>query len=164
MAYLADNSPAGFSLTTDYEVRECARVTQNVQLTLQNIYVVNDGGDTGGDLEVYGWIRGWDEQSNPYPLMERNDDQYVTIGMGQQWPQTGTIETQIIPVVPQPDHSFTISINLRESDGFLNGDDNLGDHNVVIDYEDGWRDDDFVYNLADGDQQVEVRMAFTPVP
>ncbi len=65
---------------------------------------------------------------------------------------------------PQPDHSFTISINLRESDGFLNGDDNLGDHEVVIDYEDGWRDDDSVCNLADGDQQVEVRMAFTPVP
>jgi len=164
MAYLADNSPAGFSLTTDYEVRECTRVTQNVQLTLRNIYVVNDGGDTGDDLEIYGWIRGWDEQSNPYPLMERDDDEYVTIGMSQQWPQTGTIETQIIPVVPQPDHSFTISINLRESDGFLNGDDNLGDHDVVIDYEDGWRDDDFVYNLADGDQQVEVRMAFTPVP
>ncbi len=164
MKYLADNSPAGFALTTDYDVKECTRVTQNVQLTLQNIYVVNDGGDTGNDLEVYGWIRGWDEQSNAYPLMERNDDQWVTINTGQAWPQTGTIESQIIPVVPQPDHHFTISINLREHDGAFNGDDNLGDHEITIDFEDGWRDDAFVYNLADGDQQVEVRMAFTPVP
>jgi hypothetical protein len=164
MAYLADNSPAGFALTTDYDVKDCTRISQNIQLTLQNIYVVNDGGDTGNNLEIYGWIRGWDENSNAYPLMEREDDQWVTINMGQQWPQTGSIETQIVPVVPQPDHSFTISINLREHDGFLNGDDNLGDHEVVIDYEDGWRDDDFVYNLADGEQQVEVRLAFTPVP
>ena len=164
MAYLADNSPAGFALTTDYDVKECTRISQNIQLTLQNIYVVNDGGDTGNNLEVYGWIRGWDEQSNAYPLMERGDDQWVTIATGQSWPQTGTIESQIIPVVPQSDHSFTISINLREHDGFLNGDDNLGDHEVVIDYEDGWRDDNFVYNLADGEQQVEVRLAFTPVP
>ncbi|MCR9164053.1 MAG: thiol-activated cytolysin family protein [Nannocystaceae bacterium] len=164
MAYLADNSPAGFALTTDYDVQECTRVSQNVQLTLQNLYVVNDGADTGGDLEIYGWIRGWDEQSNAYPLMERDDDQWVTINTGQSWPQTGTIDSHIIPVVPQPDHHFTITINLREHDGAFNADDNLGDHTITIDYEDGWRDDNFVYNVADGDQQVEVRMAFTPVP
>ncbi|MEM6295102.1 MAG: thiol-activated cytolysin family protein [Myxococcota bacterium] len=164
MAYLADNSPAAFALTTDYEVQDCTRVSQNVQLTLRNIYVVNDGGDSGGDLEIYGWIRGWDGQSNMYPLMERNDDQWVTINTGQQWPLSGTIETQIVPVVPQPDNSFSITVNLREHDGFLNGDDNLGDHTIVVNYEDGWRNDDFVYNLADGDQQVEVRLAYTPVP
>lgn len=164
LAYLADNSPARFALTTDYDVQECDRVTQNVRVTLKNLHVVNDGGDTGGDLEVYGWIRAWDEESNAYPLMERGDDEWVTIGSGQSWPQMGEIESQIVAVVPQPDHSFTLSLNLREHDGFLNGDDNLGDHEVVIDYEDGWRNDDFVYHLADGDQQVEVRMSFAPVP
>jgi len=164
MSYLADNSPAGFALTTDYEVKECTRVSQNIQLTLRNLHVVNDGGDSGGDLEVYGWIRGWDESSNMYSLMERGSDQWVTINMGQSWPQTGSIESQIIPVVPQSGHHFTISINLREHDGAFNGDDNLGDHEVTIDFQDGWRDDDFVYHLADGDQQVEVRMAFMPVP
>jgi thiol-activated cytolysin len=163
MSYLADNSPAGFALTTDYDVEECTRVSQNVQLTLQNIYVVNDGGDVGEELEIYGWIRGWDEDSNMYPLMERNDAQWVTINTGQAWPQAGTIESHILPVVPQPDHQFTISISLREHDGF-NVDDNLGDHVVTIDYEDGWRNDNFVYNLANGDQQVEVRLAYSPVP
>mgnify|MGYP000660162476 CR=1 FL=1 len=164
MAYLADNSPAGFALTTDYEVQECTRVTQNVQLTLRNLHVVNDGADTGDDLEIYGWIRGRDEDNNLYTLMDRDDDEWVTINMGQSWPQTGIIDSQIVPVVPQPGHSFDITINLREHDGFLNGDDNLGDHVITVDYENGWRDDDFVYSLADGDQQVEVRMAFTPVP
>lgn len=164
MGYLADNSPAGFALTTDYDVQECTRVSQNVMLTLRNIHVVNDGGDSGGDLEIYGWIRGWDEQSNMYPLMERNSDQYVTIDSGNTWPLSTNIESQILPVVPQPGHSFTVSISLRDADGFANADDNLGDHEVVIDYQDGWRNDDFVYSLADGDQQVEVRLAYTPVP
>ena len=164
MAYLADNSPAGFALTTDYEVKDCTRVSQNVQLTLKNIYVVNDGADGGSELEIYGWIRGWDEHGVMYPLMERSSDQWVTINTGQAWPQTGTIDSHILPVVPQADHNFEISISLREHDGAFNADDNLGDHVIVVDYEDGWRNDDFVYSLADGDQQVEVRMAFTPVP
>jgi len=164
MAYLADNSPAGFALTTDYEVKDCTRVSQNVQLTLKNIYVVNDGSDAGSELEIYGWIRGWDEDGYMYPLMERGSDQWVTINTGQAWPQSGTIESHILPVVPQPDHNFEISISLREADGAFNADDNLGDHVIIVDYEDGWRNDDFVYSLANGDQQVEVRMAFTPVP
>jgi len=162
LAYLADNSPAKFALTTDYEVQECTRVTQNVLLTLKNIYVVNDGGDDGNELEIYGWIRGWDENANSYPLMEREWNEHVSINTGTAWPQSGIIESHIIPVVPQANHSFTISINLRDQDS--NDDDNLGDHEVVIDYADGWRNDDFVYNLAEGDQMVEVRMSYAPVP
>ncbi|MBL4686043.1 MAG: thiol-activated cytolysin family protein [Nannocystaceae bacterium] len=164
LAYLADNSPARFALTTDYDVQDCVRVTQKVQLTLRNMYVVSDGADPGGDLELYGTIRGWDEASNAYQLMDRDDDEYVTIGSGQTWPQNGNIASQIIPVVPQSGHSFSITINLREADGFPNPDDSFGDHTIVVDYAEGWRDDNFIFSLADGDQQVEVRLAFTPVP
>ena len=55
-------------------------------------------------------------------------------------------------------------MNLREHDGWPNGDDSFGDHVIQVDFEDGWRDDDFVYSVADGDQQLELHFAFTPVP
>ena len=102
LAYLADNSPARFSLTTDYDLKECERVSQNVRVALTNLHVTNDGGDSGNDLEIYGWIRGWDDASTAYPFMERESDEFVTIGNGQFWPQSGEIGSGIIPVVPQP--------------------------------------------------------------
>lgn len=164
LSYLADNSPARFALTTDYEVTDCERVSQNVRVALSNLRVTDDGADAGGDLEVYGWIRGWDEDSTAYPLMEREDDEYVTINNGAFWPQSGEIGSDIIPVTPQPGHKFSISVNLRESDGLLNGDDSFGDHVIEVDFEDGWRENDFVFSVADGDQQLEAHFEFTPVP
>ena len=35
---------------------------------------------------------------------------------------------------------------------------------IDIEFEDGWRENDFVYSLADGDQQLEAHFSFSPVP
>ncbi|MEM6991096.1 MAG: thiol-activated cytolysin family protein [Myxococcota bacterium] len=164
LAYLADNAPAKFALSTDYEITECERATQNVRIELTKLQVTSNGGDTGGDLEIYGWVRAWDEQSNPYPLFERESDAWVTIGTGQQWPANGAIASHTVPAIPQPGHHLQISVNLREHDGAFNADDSFGDQVIQFDFEDGWRDDDYVHSVAADDEHVELHFALTPVP
>lgn len=164
LAYLADNSPAAFALTTDYTVEDCTRVSQKVRVALEHITVVQDGGDLGDELEVYGIIDAWDEDLNLFTLMERSYDEAVSIPNGQSWPQSGEIGSHILPVVPQPGHEFHLTLSLREDDGALNNPDSFGDHTVTLDFEDGWREDDFVYSLAAGDQQIEAHFSFKPVP
>ena len=54
LSYLKDNSPARMSFTTDYEVKDCVRVSQKVKVTLQLDRGRERGGDRGDDLELYG--------------------------------------------------------------------------------------------------------------
>ena len=53
--YLKDNSPARMSETTNYDVQTCDRVSQKVQVILDNISV-DSADDSGDDLEIYGDI------------------------------------------------------------------------------------------------------------
>src|ERR1043165_5740424 len=58
LSYLKDNSPARMSFTTDYTVRDCARVSQQVVVTLDSIICDQASDGVFGDhtLEVYGQI------------------------------------------------------------------------------------------------------------
>lgn len=162
LAYLHDDSPARFSLTTDYEVEECTRVTQNVRVGLSNLEVVADGGDTGEELEIYGTIWVVDENDDSYVLWSTASDQYVTIGSGLSWPQQGEIDSIIVPVTPQPGGNVRLVLELFESDGVFNGDDSFGVQWIDRPFEDGWRTE-LAVPAADGDQHISINFDMTPV-
>lgn len=163
LAYLADNTPAKFALTTQTEVEECERVRQNVRIAFDHLSAVSVG-DSGGDLEIYGSVYVLDEDNGSYPLFEATGGtNVVSIPQGQSWPAQGEVASDIIPVVPQPGHKFTIYIDLWESDGGL-GPDSFGERVIELDFENGWRSDDHVVSLAQDDDHIEVHLSYRPVP
>ncbi|MBC7978050.1 MAG: thiol-activated cytolysin family protein, partial [Myxococcales bacterium] len=80
LSYLKDNSPARMSFTTDYAVKDCVRVSQQVKVTLRSIAVDSAGGDPGDNLELYGRITA--QGTNQQTLFDKDGDHYVSIREG----------------------------------------------------------------------------------
>lgn len=161
LAYLHDDSPARFSLTTDYDVEECSRVTQNVRVGLTNLAVVADGGDSGEELELYGNIWVVFENGDYELLWSRDSSEYVAIGTGQSWPQQGEIDSVIVPVTPQPGGNIQLVTELFDVDDW-NADDAFGVQFIDRPFEDGWRAEVAV-PAANGDQHITINFDMTPV-
>ncbi|MCB9559815.1 MAG: thiol-activated cytolysin family protein [Kofleriaceae bacterium] len=159
--YLSDNSPGRLSLTTDYRVKECERVSQQVKVTLERIRVEDAGGDAGDDLELYGTI--WaDSGDDSLTLFSKGGDDHVTIRQGEAWPNGGFISEGIVHVTPQPGNQIRLHASLRDQDGFLNPDDNIGDEVLVAPFELGWRRE--VQLLLTGDDaRVVVTLGLQPI-
>ena len=160
LAYLHDDSPARFSLTTDYDVEECSRVSQNVRVALKNLTVVADGGDAGEELELYGTIWVIDENNDAHVLWSADYDQFVTVGTGMSWPQAGEIDSMIVPVTPQPGGNVRLVAELFDSDGVY--DDEFGVQVIDRPFEDGWRAE-IPVPAANGDQHIEINFDLIPV-
>jgi len=161
LAWLADDSPAAFALTTDYEVEHCERIRQDVRVGLQRLRVVQDGGDSGDSLELYGEIAIVDGNGDAHVLWQTDADHHVSIGSGQEWPSEGEAGSAIVPVRPQPGEALELRVTLYDDD--LNGDDQLGDRVFTRAFEDGWRGG-WSLPLAEGDQHVELVLDLQPVP
>lgn len=164
LAYLKDNSPARMSFTTDYEVKNCERVSQKVRVTLRSIKVEDDGGDTGHDLELYGRI--WVESTSggSVELFNRGAGQYVTISRG------GLVSfnsESILAVSPKAGQAIRLRSRLVEEDfGPFASDDSLGDVTVDKPFETGWKtngDSDLTMTLTGNDMRVLVVFAMTPI-
>ncbi|MFO0635559.1 MAG: thiol-activated cytolysin family protein [Nannocystaceae bacterium] len=160
LAWAADDSPAGFALTSEYEVEQCERVRQDVRVGLAGLKVIDDGGDAGDELELYGEVVVIDGNGDEHALWSTDGDHNVTVGKGEQWPDHGELGSAIVPVVPQPGESIGVRVRLYDDDGV--GDDQLLDHTSWRAFEDGWRGE-LVIPGAEGDQHVEVVLALAPV-
>src|ERR1043165_4222696 len=79
LSYLKDNSPARMSFTTDYQVKDCVRVSQRIRVTLQSI-AVDSASDGIGDhtLEVYGQITATGA-GDPQTMFSKDGDHHVAI-------------------------------------------------------------------------------------
>lgn len=164
LSYLSDNSPAKFALTTQTEVEECDRVSQNVRVALDHI-VATQVGDSGGDLELYGDVYAIDDNGVTYPLFEATGgNNVVSIPEGQSWPAQGEVASDIVPVVPQPGHRFTIYVDLWDSDGATLPADSFGQRAIELDFENGWRNDQHVVSFAQDDDHLELHLTYRPVP
>ena len=162
LAYLHDDSPARYSLTTDYDLTECERVSQDVRVALQHITVINDGGDGGSELEIYGQVYVADGNGGIHYLWNQPSNNAVTIGTGQSWPLNGEIGSKIVPVAPEPGEEIVIYVDLEESDGALNPDDSFGTQVVARPFEDGWRAE-IPISAASGDQHIQIDFDLKPV-
>ena len=161
LAYLHDDSPARFSLTTDYELEECTRVTQNVRVGLTSLEVVSDGGDNGDELELYGTVWAVAENGDYWVLWSADSSQHVTIGTGMTWPQEGEIDSVIVPVTPHPGGNIQLVVELFDDDGLL-ADDDFGVQFIDRPFEDGWRAEVSI-PAANGDQHIAVNFDLVPV-
>jgi len=146
LAYLKDNSPARLSFTTDYTVKECTRIGQQIQVTLSNIKVNSAGGDAGDDLELYGQVTATSRPKGgtdaaPTVLLSKDSDHAIVIHENAQWPLQGSVSEAIIDVVPQPGSVITLKANLIDQDGWPNPDDNICDDTVAVSFEEGWNKD-----------------------
>jgi thiol-activated cytolysin len=146
LAYLKDNSPARLSYTTDYTVRSCTRVGQQIQVTLSSIKVNSAGGDAGSDLELYGKVTATarakgGKDGAPVTLLSKDADHAIVIAENQGWPLMGTIDEEILDVVPQSGSVITLSANLTDVDTWPNGDDNICNDSVQVAFDQGWHKD-----------------------
>jgi thiol-activated cytolysin len=159
--YLKDNSPARMSFTTDYEVKECNRVSQRVRVTLNSIAVDDAGGDQNGsdDLELYGKI--WVEGLNSVTLFDRNSSNWVRIREGEMFGTGQPLAEAVIEVKPQPGESIRLRADLKDYDS-ITSDDSIGNVIGTIPYETGWRKESTLILTGDG-ARVRVVFGLTPI-
>jgi len=156
--YLKDNSPARMSFTTDYDVRECTRVSQKIRVALIGIAVDDNGGDGGGDLEIFGQI--WAEGFNSGMLFDKGSGNYVVIKEGQQFGQGQPLAETIIEVAPKSGQTIKLRGNLTEHDPFF--DDALGNEVTLNPFETGWRKD-ATLTFTGSSARVRVMFNLSPI-
>jgi hypothetical protein len=146
-----DNSPGRLSLTTDYDVTECTRVSQRVKVTLVNLRVDSAGGDSGGDLELFG--RAWADGTTHATLLDKAPNTAVTIREGTAWPQGAFISEAVLEVRPAPGAWFEVGADLWDYDS-IGGDDAMGRETALAAFEAGWRRDVTVQLTGDSARVV----------
>jgi len=161
LAYLADKQPARLSFTTDYEVKECARVSQKVKVILKSIRVDSAGGDQNGgeDLEVFGHIRVVGETTAS--LLELDGGHAVTIRQGQTWSEGDGLAEAIVQVKPAAGNSITLDTDIWDRDD-IGGDDNLVRVDLGAPFESGWRREVTV-QLTGSETRGAITLALQPI-
>jgi thiol-activated cytolysin len=160
LSYLRDNSPARMSFTTDYSIKECSRVSQKVRVTLKSITVESAGGDAGDDLELYGTFKA--EGTSLATLFSKNSDTYVSIREGQTFPNGAVISEAVIDVTPSAGSTIRFTADIKDADGILNGDDQIGNDVIINPFETGWRKEVAMIMTGDG-AQVRVIFGLQPI-
>jgi len=159
LSYLRDNAPGRISLTTDYDVKDCERVSQKIKITVKAIRVESAGGDAGSDLELYGTI--WADGTNRDVLFSRDSNNWVRVHEGQSFPSSGTLSDGVLEVTPAPGGEIVLGAHLIDEDTLF-GDDDLGDQVVIAPYELGWRRDADVI-LTGSSARVVVTFSMQPI-
>ncbi len=160
LSYLKDNSPARMSFTTDYDVKDCVRVSQKVKVTLQQIAVDSAGGDPGSDLEIYGTITA--SGTNSQTLFSKDSNNWVRVHEGQTFGGGPTpIAEAVIDVSPKAGESIKLNAHLIDEDDFT-GDDDLGNETSINPFETGWRKDVTV-TLTGSSARVRVVLSLAPI-
>jgi len=159
LSYLKDNSPARMAFSTDYEVRDCVRVSQKVRVTLQSIIVDDAGGDAGDDLELYGQITA-QGAGGVQPLFTKDEGHAVRIHQGSLLGGDTPIAEAVIDVSPQAGQSIQLRASLIDDDPI--GDDSIGDETSTNPFETGWRKD-VTLTLTGDDARVRVTFSMTPI-
>lgn len=162
LSYLKDNSPARMSFTTDYQVRDCVRVAQRVQVTLQSIAVdqASDGIGTDHTLEVYGQITATGAGA-AQTLFNKDGDHHVSISQGETFGGgSSPLAQTVIDVAPKAGQSIRLGAHLFDQDTI--GDDDLGNEVSVNPFESGWRKDVTV-TLTSGSGRLRVNFSLTPI-
>jgi thiol-activated cytolysin len=159
LAYLEDNTPARLSLTQEYTIKECVRVSQKVMVTLSSIHVDYDGGDAGGDLELFGRIEA--NALDTAMLFDRASNLAVVVDDKTTWPSAGTISEGMLQVTPAPGQIIKLHAKLWDYDP-TSSSDLIGDVPLEIPFETGWRRE-IVLRLTGSNARVDVTVKLTPI-
>ncbi len=159
LSYLKDNSPARMSETIDYDVKDCARVSQKVKVTLTAI-AVDTASDAGNDLELYGSITA-QGASGPITLFSKDSNHYVSVHEGEQFGGSAPIAETVIDVAPHTGNSIKLFANLTDYDP-TSPDDNIGNDVSINPFDAGWRKDVTMTLTGDG-SRVRVTFSLAPI-
>ena len=160
LSYLKDNSPARMSFTTDYQVVDCTRVTQQVAVTLKSIIVDKaDDGPFDSTLELFGDITA--TGTNTVSLWSTNDKHTVSLGEGQMLGGTAPIAQAVVNVSPRAGQVLQLRAHLLDQDD-ASGNDDIGDVPSNNPFELGWRKD-VTITLTSGDGTVRVVFSIAPI-
>jgi thiol-activated cytolysin len=158
--YLRDNQPAKIALTEDFVVRDCARVSQKVLVTLTG-FEVEESSEADNNVEIFGTVSVG--ANNEGVLFDRESESQVTVSEGETWPTTGSISEFVLDVTPQPGEVITLRANLFDKDGgIFDGDDALGDESITVSFETGWRRQIPIY-LTGAGAKVKVNFSLQPI-
>jgi thiol-activated cytolysin len=163
LSYLKDNSPARMSFTTDYQVVDCVRVTQQVQVTLKSIIVdkANDG-PFDSTLELFGDITAVGAAgTTPVSLWSRDDQHYVSLSEGDTFGGTTPLAQAVVSVSPRAGQVLQLRAHLQDQDDG-SGNDDLGNVPSNNPFELGWRKD-VTITLTSGDGTVRVVFSIAPI-
>ena len=160
LSYLKDNSPARMSFTTDYTVRDCARVSQQVVVTLNSITCDKaDDGLFDSTLEVFGQITA-QGSGDPQNLYSKGSGGAVSLEEGHTFGNPMISQT-VIRVAPSVGQAIRLRAHLFDDDGVL-GRDDLGDEISVNPFETGWRKN-VTINLTSGSGILKVSLSLAPI-
>ncbi|MBI4511509.1 MAG: thiol-activated cytolysin family protein [Deltaproteobacteria bacterium] len=159
LAHLRDATPARFSLTEEFELSSCTRVSQRLRVVLKSIRVDHKGRDVGA-LELYGriWATARERDSD---LFKNDRKNAVSIAEGTSWPQSGNVNEATIDVVPQSGQSVTLSAQLWDRD--LARDDEIGKGERTITFDDGWAREEETIRLTGNGADVLLTLALKPL-
>jgi len=160
LAYLDDNASARLSMTQEYTIRECVRVSQKVRVILESLHVDYDGGDAGGDLELFGQIQA-SSGGGPSMLFDKDSARYVVINDKETWPAEGVIGEGVIQVSPQPGQIIDLSANVFDFDP-TSGADLIGQESLGLPFETGWRRE-VTLRLTGSNARVDVKLKLEPI-
>lgn len=158
LSYLKDSSPARMSFTTDFQVKDCTRVSQRIRVTLQSI-AVDEAADAGDDLELYGQITA--EGANLATLFDKDSDSWVRIHEGTVFGAGSPLAEAVIDVSPRPGQAIRLHTRLSDEDA-TSGDDSVGDDVLINLFETGWRKD-VTMTLTGAGSRVRVNFSLAPI-
>jgi hypothetical protein len=147
------------SFTTDYEVKDCVRVSQRVRVTLNSIAVDSAGGDAGGDLELYGQITA--QGTDLRTLFDKDASHFVQIREGSVFGAGAPVAETVIDVSPRAGQAIRLHARLIDQDT-LSGDDNIGDDILVNPFETGWRKD-VTMTLTGDAARIRINFSLSPI-
>lgn len=123
LRYLKGNSVANIILTSEYNVRQCQRVSNSYEVKLMHIECTNCD-DAGSEAEIFGWLAVTVPGSDPVNLWSVGEDQAQVITNDIGGILTIDVSTRITLKNVDSNTYITLSGNLYEED--TGGDDNLG--------------------------------------
>jgi cysteine-rich repeat protein len=166
MKYLADNQPAAFGLTGSFDAVTCARISQNIEITLNSIKVtgINDTGLAEADdaLELFGTITavGLDSIGDSGRIFDVTSDNPRTIG-NDAVTFGGAQNQTILQINPEEEGDIRIVVNLADSDG-NNSDNIIGSLPTLFPFSQGFnRVNTLTFGTPQG--QVEIDITMKPV-
>jgi thiol-activated cytolysin len=157
LSYVGDHMPVQISYASEYEHRQCERISQRVQVILEQITV-----DAGGtSIQVYGNVTAEGDTFDLFPLFSKPSSNYVEIQNNGSFPPSGTVGEAIIPARPAAGQSIVIRSHLRDDNGIL-PDSDLGNLTTKAPFEAGWRRDMEVHHTENG-KVVTLHLSMKPI-
>lgn len=164
LKHLKDNSSARMSVTTDYDVKICNKISDRYSVRLKSLTVLDES-DSGSGLELYGSVSATGVGA-AVGLWSLGSGQAIKLDEYDSYPATPSptsfLGEAAINVVPQLGNNIVIGVNLREKDGWSADDNVRGTLTLPFGGAGGWAGE-FDVMASGGGNLVKAVVELTPI-